>query len=74
MMETLGVETIPAGGDQYVLYGFNYDDELMAPLGRIIKISTIVEMSVELNKHICVVTRNPTGLPRGMYDLSLIHI
>lgn len=44
------------------------DEQLMNQRGHVIKISTLVHRSNELNKHICVLTRNVTGLPKGMYD------
>ena len=147
-METLAIETIPAG-DQYILYRFNYnklctknapnamqtyyfatkeiaqeafltiqyfirrwdrgyhggelgtglrrcdpyylgdippaaigrslftkinDEELMNSCGQIIKISTIVARSNDINKHLCVLTRNPTGLPKGMYDEHMLAV
>jgi hypothetical protein len=50
------------------------DEELMNPRGHIVKISTLTERSNELNKHLCIVTRNPTGLPKGMYDEHMLAV
>jgi hypothetical protein len=49
------------------------DEELMNQQGHIIKMSTLVQRSNELNKHICVVTHNPTGIPKG-YDEHMLAV
>jgi hypothetical protein len=50
------------------------DEDLMNPRGNVVRISTLVQRSNELNKHVCVVTRNPTGLPKGMYDEHMLAV
>ena len=50
------------------------DEELMNAQGHNIKITKLIQNSNELNKHICVVTRNLSGLPRGMYDEHMLAV
>lgn len=50
------------------------DNELMNPTGQIMKISMLIKNTNDLNKHLCVLTRNPCDLPRGMYDEHMLVV